>query len=135
MTYNKYKKGGNSSRSALDKVIDYCLQPHKTQVGENVFCTSGVDCVPAYALDQFMATKQVWGKFGGTYFYHYVQSFDPHERVTPQEVNAIGLEFAACAWPGHEVLVATHIDREHRHNHFVSAPIRGRVNPLGKRQV
>ena len=100
-------------------MIDYCLQPHKTQVGENVFCTSGVDCVPAYALDQFMATKQAWGKCGGTYFYHYVQSFSPDEAVTPQEVNAIGLEFASRAWPGHEVLVATHVDKDHRHNHFV----------------
>ena len=119
MTYIKYKKGGNSSRSALSRVIDYCLQPHKTQVGENAFCTSGVDCVPAYALDQFMATKQAWGKCGGTYFYHYVQSFSPDEAVTPQEVNAIGLEFASRAWPGHEVLVATHVDRAHVHNHFV----------------
>ena len=119
MTYIKYKSGGNSSRSALGRVIDYCLQPHKTRVGENMFCTSGVDCVPAYALDQFMATKQAFGKCGGTFFYHYVQSFSPDEAVTPQEVNAIGLEFAARAWPGHEVLVATHVDKDHRHNHFV----------------
>ena len=119
MTYIKYKSGGNSSRSALGRVIDYCLQPHKTQVGENAFCTSGVDCVPAYALDQFMATKQAWGKCTGTFFYHYVQSFDPHEGVTPQEVNAIGVEFAARAWPGHEVLVATHVDKDHTHTHFI----------------
>ena len=119
MKYIKYKSGGNSSRSALGRVIDYCLQPHKTQVGENVFCTSGVDCVPTYALDQFMATKQAWGKCGGTYFYHYVQSFAPDEPVTPEEVNRIGVEFASRAWPGHEVLVATHVDRAHVHNHFV----------------
>ncbi len=119
MTYIKYKSGGNSSRSALGRVIDYCLQPHKTQVGENVFCTSGVDCVPAYALDQFMTTKQAWGKSTGTFFYHYVQSFAPDEPVTPEEVNRIGVEFASCAWPGHEVLVATHVDRSHVHNHFV----------------
>ena len=119
MTYIKYKSGGNSSRSALGRVIDYCLQPHKTQIGEKAFCTSGVDCVPAYALDQFMATKQAWGKSTGAFFYHYVQSFAPHEAVTPQEVNAIGVEFAARAWPGHEVLVATHIDRAHVHNHLV----------------
>ena len=119
MTYIKYKSGGNSSRSALGRVIDYCLQPHKTQVSENAFCTSGVDCVPTYALDQFMATKQAWGKCGGTYFYHYVQSFSPDEVVTPQKVNEIGIEFASRAWPGHEVLVATHIDRAHVHNHFV----------------
>ena len=119
MTYIKYKSGGNSSRSALGRVIDYCLQPHKTQIGEKAFCTSGVDCVPAYALDQFMATKQAFGKCNGTFFYHYVQSFSPDEAVTPQEVNAIGVEFASRAWPGHEVLVATHVDRDHRHNHFV----------------
>ena len=119
MTYIKYKSGGNSSRSALGRVIDYCLQPHKTQVSENVFCTSGVDCVPAYALDQFMATKQAWRKCTGTFFYHYVQSFAPDEPVTPEEANAVGLEFASRAWPGHEVLVATHVDRDHRHNHFV----------------
>ena len=119
MTYIKYKKGGNSSRSALGRVIDYCLQPHKTQVSENVFCTSGVDCVPAYALDQFMATKQAWGKCASTFFYHYVQSFAPDEPVTPEEVNRIGVEFASRAWPGHEVLVATHVDKDHKHNHFV----------------
>ncbi|MCR5683629.1 MAG: relaxase/mobilization nuclease domain-containing protein [Clostridiales bacterium] len=119
MTYIKYKSGGNSSRSALGRVIDYCLQPHKTQVSENVFCTSGVDCVPAYALDQFLATKQAWGKCAGTFFYHYVQSFAPDEPVTPEEVNRIGVEFASRAWPGHEVLVATHVDKDHKHNHFV----------------
>ena len=119
MTYIKYKSGGNSSRSALGRVIDYCLQPHKTRVGENVFCTSGVDCVPAYALDQFMATKQAFGKCSGTYFYHYVQSFSPHEGISPEEANAVGLEFAARAWPGHEVLVATHVDRDHTHTHFI----------------
>ncbi len=119
MTYIKYKSGGNSSRSALGRVIDYCLQPHKTKVGENAFCTSGVDCVPAYALDQFMATKQAFGKCNGTFFYHYVQSFSPDEVITPQEVNEIGVEFASRAWPGHEVLIATHIDRAHVHNHFV----------------
>ena len=66
-----------------------------------------------------MATKQAWGKCGGTYFYHYVQSFAPDEPVTPEEVNRIGVEFASRAWPGHEVLVATHVDRAHVHNHFV----------------
>ena len=33
--------------------------------------------------------------------------------------NEIGVEFASRAWPGHEVLIATHIDRAHVHNHFV----------------
>ena len=97
MTYIKYKPGGNNSQSAMQRVIDYCLQPHKTQVGEKTFCTSGVDCVPTYALDKFIATNHAWGKDNGTFFYHYVQSFSPREDVTPQEVNEIGEEFASRA--------------------------------------
>jgi hypothetical protein len=51
-------------------------------------------------------------------FYHFVQSFKPEEKVSPTEVHAIGLELAK-SFGNREVLVATHIDRDHLHNHFV----------------
>ena len=35
----------------------------------------------------------------------------------------------------HAYIVCTHTDRQHIHNHIVCAPIRGRVNPLSKRQA
>ena len=95
----------------------YCLQPHKTELSENVFCTSGQHCTPRLAYQEFMATKAAFGKENGD-FHHYVQSFSPEEQVTPEEVNAIGRGFAARAFPEFEVLIATHIDRAHRHNHF-----------------
>lgn len=39
--------------------------------------------------------------------------------LTPQEVNAIGIEFAQKQFPDYEVLVATHMDTNHLHNHLV----------------
>ena len=48
-----------------------------------------------------------------------MQSFSPSEKVTPQEVNAIGLELAQREFPGYEAVVATHIDTDHLHNHIV----------------
>ena len=115
----KYKPGGNSTASSMAAVIRYCLQPHKTELTENVFCTSGVNCNPRFAYQEFMATKAAFGKANGVFFYHYVQSFPIDEEITPEEVNAIGLEFAGKAWQGHEVLVATHRDVNHLHNHFI----------------
>ena len=34
-----------------------------------------------------------------------------------------------------QIIVTTHLDKDHLHNHFCCAPIRGRVNPLSKRQA
>ena len=115
----KYKPGGNATASSMAAVIRYCLQPHKTELTENVFCTSGVNCNPRFAYQEFMATKAAFGKANGVFFYHYVQSFPMDEEITPEEVNAIGLEFAGKAWQGHEVLVVTHRDVNHLHNHFI----------------
>ena len=100
-------------------VIDYCLQPHKTETEENLFATSGQHCAPDFAYKEFMTNKAVWHKTDGLCFRHYIQSFHPSENISPDEANKIGLEFAQKAWAGYGVLVSTHVDREHIHNHFV----------------
>ena len=115
----KYKDGKNRLPSVMGSVIDYCLQPHKTEVEEKVHAVSGQNCTPEFAYRQFMATKASWNKTDGVCFGHYVQSFHPGEQVTPEEANRIGMEFAQRAWEGYEVVIATHMDREHIHNHFV----------------
>lgn len=53
------------------------------------------------------------------YFYHYYQSFSPNDNVTRDLVHQIGIEFAERAWKNNEVIVATHLDKDHLHNHFV----------------
>lgn len=47
-----------------------------------------------------------------------MQSFKPNCGTTPGQIHQIGLE-TVKAFDGFEVVVATHIDRDHWHNHFV----------------
>lgn len=110
----------NQSISAMRAVIDYCLQ-HKKVADEDSGrrLVGGVNCDGENSFTEFMVTKNAHKKKGGITFYHYVQSFSPKENVTAEQVHKIGLEFAEKAWPGHEVLVTTHTDAEHLHNHFV----------------
>lgn len=53
------------------------------------------------------------------WFYHYVQSFSPDEVITGEQAHQLAKEFAAKAWPDSEVLIATHLDAEHIHTHFI----------------
>lgn len=110
----------HQSISAMKAVIEYCLQQKKVadeDSGRRL--VSGVNCNGENAFTEFMATKTAHHKKGGMNFYHYVQSFSPSESVTAEQVHEIGLAFAKKAWPGHEVLVTTHTDTAHLHNHFV----------------
>ena len=51
--------------------------------------------------------------------YHAYQSFLPDE-VTPELCHQIGVELAQSLWGSrYQVVVATHLDREHLHNHFL----------------
>ena len=106
--------------SAQKGVIDYCMQPSKTlDEGEQLAYVSGINCIPELAQESFLATQNHFGcKAGSVRFYHYVQSFRPEERLSPQQAHDIGMELAQ-SFGNREVIVATHIDRDHLHNHFV----------------
>ena len=106
--------------SAQKGVIDYCMQPSKTlDEGEQLAYVSGINCIPELAQESFLATQNHFGcKAGNVRFYHYVQSFKPEEKLSPQQAHDIGMELAQ-SFGNREVIVATHIDRDHLHNHFV----------------
>ena len=106
--------------SAQKGVIDYCIQPSKTlDEGEQLAYVSGINCIPELAQESFLATQNHFGcKAGNVRFYHYVQSFKPEEKLSPQQAHDIGMELAQ-SFGNREVIVATHIDRDHLHNHFV----------------
>ena len=113
-------KEGRQNRSAMRAVINYCQQKYKTFDSKSKRrLVSGVNCDGENAYREFMATKKVYGKDNGIFFYHYAQSFSPSEKLTPEQAHKIALEFAEKAWAGHEVLVTTHCDASHIHSHFV----------------
>lgn len=54
--------------------------------------------------------------------HHYIQSFKPDE-VSPEEAHSIGIEWAKKVFgTDRKVIVSTHIDRDHIHNHIAVAP-------------
>ena len=130
------------NQQGLSDVIQYAMNSGKTQQTDPEHeellhqLVSGVNCYPATAREEMMAVKKRYGKEGGTVAYHGYQSFAPGE-ATPEMAHAIGVKLAKRLWgERYQVIVATHLDKEsHLHNHFVGAPIRGRVNPLSKRQA
>lgn len=104
------------SKTAMRKILDYVMQDYKT-VYNGVKLVSGQNCIPNSAYSEFMATKNQYGKANGVFFKQYVQSFKPNT-ATPEIIHQIGIETAKY-FDGFEVIVATHIDRNHWHNHFV----------------
>ena len=51
---------------------------------------------------------------------HYIQSFDPKDNISPELAHKIGRTFARKAFGDNcQVVIATHIDRQHVHNHIL----------------
>ena len=97
---------------AMFGVMCYVTQDKKT-LWDDVWMVTGHNCVPRAAWIEMETTKARFRKTDGRQFYHFVQSFSEADNLTPQEVNAIGLEFAQRQFPQFEVLVATHMDTRH----------------------
>ncbi len=115
-----YIQEHHQSPAAMKAVIEYCCQDKKVyDENTNRRLVSGVNCDGENAYKEFMATKRAYQKTTGVFFYQYTQSFSPKEDITPEQAHEIALEFAEKAWKGHEVMVATHCDREHIHSHFI----------------
>ena len=118
-------KESKQTPSAMRGCISYCVQEKKTVDENGRKYVGGVNCLGQHAYEEFMATKNLYGKACGTYFYQYVQSFAPGKIQSYEEAHRIGLEFAGKSFPGYEVLVATHLDAhddsgvQRVHNHFI----------------
>lgn len=126
----------------LDKVIKYTTNPEKTEdknyseswyrdlhntveyikadfKTEKQFYVTGINCSEDNALEEMKATKKKFGKERGILAYHAFQSFVEGE-VTPEQAHKIGIQLAEELWGDRfEVIVSTHLNTKHIHNHFV----------------
>jgi hypothetical protein len=101
---------------SLTDVIAYAARDDAT-IGRQL--VSGVNCYPATARDEMLATKRHFGKEGGVIAYHGYQAFKPGE-VSFEEAHLIGVELAQRCWgANYQILIATHVDKSHVHNHFL----------------
>ena len=110
-------KRGTQSRAAMRGVMLYVMQEKKT-AWEGKPLVSGVNCQPQSVYDDFINTKLLYHKDGGVMFYHMVQSFPKGEAVDPRRAHEAARRLAEY-FDGCEVLVCTHVDREHIHSHCV----------------
>ena len=110
-------KRGTQSRAAMRGVMLYVTQEKKT-TWEDEPLVSGINCQVQSVYDDFLNTKLLYHKDGGTMFYHMVQSFPKGAAVDPRQAHEAARRLAEY-FDGCEVLVCTHIDREHIHSHCV----------------
>ena len=84
------------------------------------------------AAEEFILTKKLADtRFGrketsdlvtekGVLAHHLIQSFDPSDNLTPEEIHEIGRKTVLELTKGkHEFVIATHVDKNHIHNHII----------------
>lgn len=84
----------------------------------NVNLISGKDCMAESCLEEMLYTKNLYHKNSGRQYIHIIQSFDPKDNLSAEQVHNVGIKLANT-FNGFQVLIATHIDKNHLHNHLV----------------
>ena len=114
---NYQKKNINS----IFELLDYTTNPDKT---EKQFFITGINCELDTAVKQMTQTKKKfnkdkYSKNNKIVAFHGYQSFAEGE-VTPETAHEIGVKLAEEMWGDRfEVVVSTHLNTNHIHNHFV----------------
>ena len=101
----------------MKSVMRYASQLSKT-LWDGQQLISGIGCQPETAFDEFLSTKLLHHKDGGVMFYHMVQSFPKGTDIDPRAAHEAARKLAGY-FEGCEVLVCTHVDREHIHSHCI----------------
>ena len=119
-----------SIRSTVKRSLSYILDPDKT---DGLLYTASLNCLtdPECA---YLNMKMVYEQFRGKSFnepvpksgkgrvkaIHYIQSFDPKDKITPERAFEIGKLFVTKAFGKNaQVVLATHLDKGHLHNHII----------------
>lgn len=104
-------------KSTLKKAIDYIINPDKTDDGQLVY--SHACSIATADIEMELTAKQGTGR-GNRIAYHLMQSFSPDDNISPEKALELGIEFARKVTGGStEFVIATHIDKEHIHNHII----------------
>ena len=102
---------------AINGVVEYAANEMKTETRAYVSC---FNCTSEEtAATESMQVKEFWRKTDGRLCFHGYQSFKADE-VDAETAHAIGKELAKRLWADRfQVVVATHCNTGHYHNHFV----------------
>ena len=127
-----------SIKNNLKQSINYIINPEKTTnkdygkvdfdflegrkdydfKKEKLCYVSCLNCDEDNPFDDMNYTKDYYHKKNGVLAYHGYQSFKDGE-VTPDIAHEIGVKFVEEMFKDYEVIVATHQNTNHIHNHFI----------------
>lgn len=103
-------------RTTLKKAIDYICNGDKTD--DEIYVTTHL-CSRENAHKEFELTKKQFNSKTKTLAHHLIQSFVPEE-VGFEEAHQVGIELCDKILDGkYEYVLATHIDKDHIHNHII----------------
>lgn len=103
-------------KTTLKKAIDYICNGDKT--GDEIYVTTHL-CSRENAHKEFELTKKQFNSRTKTLAHHLIQSFVPEE-VSFEEAHQVGIELCDKILEGkYEYVLATHIDKDHIHNHII----------------
>lgn len=115
----------------LKKVFQYTINETKTKNknGDDIDVTiksmnnrlvSGINCNPNHVVEEMERVQQHYDTDKDNKIaYHQVQSFNYNDPVDAIQVHQMGIELAKRMYPNYQVLVTTHQDKAHLHNHFI----------------
>ena len=103
-----------NSGSPMNNIFPYIMKKEKTEQK----LISGINCMPETVMEEFISVKKQFNKTDGRQYYHVVQSFSPKDNISPETAHEIGLKFAEY-FGNYQMVLATHTDRNHIHNHIV----------------
>jgi len=104
---------------ALAQALHYAENDAKTKLNESAQLVTGIHCRADHAWEDMRAVQERFGKTDGVVALHAYQSFREGE-VTPEQCHEIGVALARKVWGKRfQVLVATHMNTDNLHNHFV----------------
>lgn len=129
-----------SIRKDLNKSINYIINPEKTTnqdfeknnyedlalygykeydfKNEKAEYVSDINCCDYDAYEDMKFTKEIYHKLDGILGFHAYQSFKEGE-VSADVAHEIGVKLAEEMFNDFEVVVATHQNTNHIHNHFI----------------
>ena len=103
-------------KTTLKAAIDYICNGEKT--ADEIYITTHL-CSRENAHKEFELTKKQFGTDTTVLAHHLIQSFVPSE-VTFEEAHQVGLELCEAILENkYEYALATHIDKNHIHNHII----------------
>lgn len=103
-------------KTTLKKAIDYICNGDKTD--DEIYVTTHL-CSRENAYKEFELTKKQFNSRTKILAHHLIQSFVPEE-VGFEEAHQVGIELCEKILEGkYEYVLATHIDKDHIHNHII----------------